>query len=352
MLNSWRLYLITVILSIGIEGINHAQDVHFSHIHASPLALNPAMAGVFEGRMRFIGNYRNQWKSITADYKTFMFSADANFSAPGSNSSLGLGFQVLNDVAGDLDYTTNSSSMSVSVMQAFDAEKTHILSAGLQAGFVGNRFDPSKIIATDVDSRIFEEGANTASYFDLSLGMLWFMKLRKGSHLFIGAAALHVNKPVISFLGLDEPEILFRRIVVHGGANFSTNKQLTIIPNFIYMAQGPAREVTLGSFIRYNNPNRMSNGQAAVMLGAWLRGNRLNGEVKADAIIAALRLDYSNIILSLSYDVNISSLSHISTGRGGPELSIIYSIAQLGKRNKENGKSGSKKKSGIKCPVF
>lgn len=351
MISSWKFVLVSVIVLIGL-GRAMAQDVHFSHIHATPMALNPAMTGVFEGKARLIANYRNQWKSVTADYKTFMFSADANFSAKGGNSVIGLGTQVINDVAGDLNYTLNSTMFSASVLQAFDAEKSHMLSAGIQAGAVSNRFDPSAAVITDDEPLIFQDGGNRNSYFDLSLGLLWFMKLRQGNHLFFGASALHVNNPSVSFISTTGTEILYRRLVVHGGANLSINKQYTIIPNFIFMAQGPNREFTFGSFVRYNNPVRDSKGQAAVMLGAWLRGNRLNDSVKADAIIASLRLDYSTIILSLSYDINISSLSQISTGRGGPELSLIYSIANIGKRNKQNGKAGTKKKSGVKCPVF
>ena len=352
MVNSWRLYLVSVCIW-GCLGEISAQDVHFSHIHATPIALNPAMTGVFDGKVRLISNYRNQWRAVTADYKTFMFSADANFASLGANSVIGLGAQFINDVAGDLDFTTNSSSLSMSVMQSFDDDRSHIIAAGIQAGAVTNRFNPYEANLADPEPIIFDEGANSVSYLDLSLGMLWFMKLRKrGSHLYLGASALHVNKPVVSILAASEPEILYQRIVFHGGANIALNRRYILIPNFIYMAQGPNRELTFGSFVRYNNPGQKRKDQAAVMLGAWIRGNRLDRGVKVDAIIAAIRLDYNNVIFSLSYDVNISSLSNISSGRGGPELSLLYQIGSVGKRQKRNGKSGAKKKSGIKCPVF
>lgn len=344
-----RLFFVSLCL-LAVSGVQ-AQDIHFSHIHASPMALNPAMTGVFEGNIRMIGNYRNQWKSVTADYKTFMFSADANLASPGGNSIIGLGAQVVNDVAGDLDFTTNSSTFSFSVMQAFDDQKSHILAGGLSAGMVSTRFDPTKVIAYDSEPLIENEGLNQASYFDISAGLLWFMKMQQGGYYFLGASALHVNNPIVSFFNQDNPEILYRRFVFHGGANLNLNKQYILIPNFIFMAQGPHREFTMGSFIRYNNPNRLQ-GEAALMLGAWVRANSFTGPVKADAVIAALRLDYSNITLSFSYDINISSLSQISTGRGGPEFSLIYTIGKgLGKRgDKDAGKTN--KKSGIKCPVF
>ena len=42
-----------------------AQDVHFSHIHASPTIMNPAMTGLFDGDLRLILNYRSQWNNFT-----------------------------------------------------------------------------------------------------------------------------------------------------------------------------------------------------------------------------------------------------------------------------------------------
>ena len=350
MINILRLFFVSLII-LATTGAQ-AQDIHFSHIHASPMALNPAMTGVFEGNVRLIGNYRNQWKSVTADYKTFMFSADANLASPGGNSIIGLGAQVVNDVAGDLDYTTNASTFSFSVMQAFDDEKSHILAGGMSAGFVSTRFDPTKIVSYDNEPLLDREGVNQASYFDISAGLLWFMKMRQGNYFFVGASALHVNNPVVSFFNQDNPEILYRRVVFHGGANLSLNKQYTVIPNFIFMAQGRHRELTMGSMILQENLTRRLVA-ATLMLGAWIRANSLVGQVKADAIIAALRLDYSNITLSFSYDINISSLSQISTGRGGPEFSLIYTIGKgVGNRGDKDSAGKTNKKSGIKCPVF
>ena len=66
-----------------------------------------------------------------------VFSADMNIAGPSKNSILGIGGQVYNDVAGDLDFTTNGAFASLSVMQAFNDEGDHILSGGIQIGKVG-----------------------------------------------------------------------------------------------------------------------------------------------------------------------------------------------------------------------
>ena len=55
-----------------------SQDIHFSNWQMSPLNLNPANAGMFDGDGRLIFNYRNQWKSVPVPYNTFSFGGDYN----------------------------------------------------------------------------------------------------------------------------------------------------------------------------------------------------------------------------------------------------------------------------------
>ena len=50
------------------------QDVHFSQFYNSPLTINPANVGAFNGDIRAHSNYRNQWSSIQSAYKTYSFS--------------------------------------------------------------------------------------------------------------------------------------------------------------------------------------------------------------------------------------------------------------------------------------
>ena len=334
----------------------NAQDVHFSQIHATPMALNPAMTGVFEGTGRLIGNYRNQWKSVTADYKTFMFSGDMNIAGPTSNSVLGIGGLIYNDVAGDLDFTTNAAYGSVSVMQSFNGTGDHILSVGLQVGKVGNRFDPTKIIAYEEEAALLVEGANNLSYIDISAGMLWYMKFGHGEYLYLGGSMLHTNNPMVSFFSVNpaEEDELYRRYVLHGGANIKLADYYTIIPNFIYMGQGPNRELTLGSFVRYDNPSSNPDSPASIMFGAWFRAFQFsNGAIDADAIIGAIRVDYEQMTFTFSYDINTSTLTHISAGKGGPEVSIMYTfgnqaLGRGGQKGNRPRKSGGK----VKCPVW
>src|SRR5678810_596663 len=69
--------LLTVIIYGTLASKALAQDPNFSQFFASPLTLNPAMTGKFDGVYRVAGNYRNQWPTIYNAYTTYTASFDA-----------------------------------------------------------------------------------------------------------------------------------------------------------------------------------------------------------------------------------------------------------------------------------
>src|SRR5580693_5493092 len=69
-------FLLLVTLSV-LATTARAQDPGFSQFFASPLSLNPALTGKFNGVIRVAGNYRNQWPSINNAFITSTVSVDA-----------------------------------------------------------------------------------------------------------------------------------------------------------------------------------------------------------------------------------------------------------------------------------
>ena len=63
---------IFILISLSIT----AQDIHFTMYDAMPIITNPAAAGVFNGDVRGVLNYRNQWAGIGNPYKTYAFMID------------------------------------------------------------------------------------------------------------------------------------------------------------------------------------------------------------------------------------------------------------------------------------
>ena len=77
------------------------QDVHFSQFYASPLTLNPANAGIFDGDLRMTANYRSQWGTVSKAYSTMAASVDMPVLKKLKGGMFGFGINFFKDQAGD-----------------------------------------------------------------------------------------------------------------------------------------------------------------------------------------------------------------------------------------------------------
>src|SRR5271155_1875135 len=71
-----RITLALIVIFFGLLRTANAQDPGFSQFFASPLTLNPALTGKFDGVVRVAGNYRNQWPAINNAFITSTASVD------------------------------------------------------------------------------------------------------------------------------------------------------------------------------------------------------------------------------------------------------------------------------------
>ncbi len=326
-----------------------AQDIHLSHIHASPTLLNPSLAGLFNGDIRLITNYRSQWQTFTNGYRTMVASADMKVARLGVYDFLGAGLQVYSDKAGDLDFTTNSASLILSFLKSLDNRDDHYISFGVKNTLVTNRVDYTNVVAFQSTANLGDRLGDETSYWDLSAGLSWFYGFDRYSYMYLGASYFHINDANVSLFkdrlpqGFESPT-LYRKVVVHGGANFNLNWAFTLKPSFIFLDQGPHREISVGSFLKYNY-DRQSKSKAkhGIYLGMWMRWyfeKELRG---VDATVIALRFDINRTFITFSFDANISKLSVASSGVGGPELSMIHTF---------DLKRSKRKNSKIRCPSF
>ena len=331
-----------------------AQDIHLSHIHASPTLLNPAMVGMISnGDIRFIANSRSQWDSVTKGYKTVAGSVDAKLLPLGGNSVLGTGFRAFADKAGDLDFTTTSASLVLSVIRSLDRRGNNHISFGFENAFFNNKLDYSKMIGFEAEPLIEEGAPSFKKYWSVSAGFAYTYKTPADDDVYVGLSVFHLNQPNVSFLDEMEPassepketsgKYLFRRVVVHGGANLRFNHFIGAMPSFIFMDQGPHREITAGTFIRFVKSASFHYTPYAFYIGAWARWYMEHDVFGTDALIAAVRMDIKKLYITFSFDFNISTLRRASYGLGGPEISIIQILP--------NDSSVIKSQS-VQCPAF
>lgn len=317
-------------LGVWSLGLGYAQDVHFSQFYSSPLYLNPAMTGVFEGDYRVTSDYRGQWASITDPYKTFSVSFDMAVLRKDKENGLGAGIYFYNDKAG----TTKMGKTLAGLSLAYNAElnQEFFLSAGIMTAYVQrsisndnlkwiNQFDG---VNYNQNISSGEQGMNdNFAYIDLAGGFLWtYMPSAKPDiKSSAGFAFSHINRPNESYyIGTTNP--LSPKYVIHGEIqNTLKNTNITVIPRFFAAFQRPSKEIVAGMLIKYEPGMTSEYSRALASSSVYFGGHyRWN-----DAIILNFAFDYKkNLSVGISYDINISALSIASYGRGGFEISLIH----------------------------
>ncbi|MBX2888888.1 MAG: PorP/SprF family type IX secretion system membrane protein [Ferruginibacter sp.] len=300
-----------------------AQDPHFSQFFASPLTLNPAFTGKFDGTWRLAVNHRDQWPSIPKAYVTTSASFDMGILKDRipDGDVFGVGVSGVSDASANSQLKLNYGSLSLSYHKSLDANGYNTIGAGFQGTYSSMNLDVSKLTFesmlqqngfTGQSGEFFTNGTNQ-NYLDLNAGLLYSGSSNGQNNYYLGVSMYHINKPKVSFK--DQNWYLSGRVTVHGGGSFPVSDVLGVYTSFIYQMQNKANETMLGAAISLNANGDKEN-PTNVFIGSWLRLN--------DAFIPYLGLEFYGIRFGASYDINVSSLKAATNNRGGSEFSIIY----------------------------
>lgn len=312
-----------------------AQDLHFSQYYNSPLSLNPALAGAFNGDVRLMTNYRNQWQSISTPYKTYAFSADMGlFKKKTKNSFIGGGISFTSDKAGTSQLSTNQVNLSIAYHVQVSGYNT--ISAGIQGGFAQRsiNFDNLKWDnqyngnSYDASLPTYEANYNAnLLYTDFAGGIQWtytkgekYATANNQLNINAGAALFHINQPNISFYSFSN-DVLPMKFVIHGSSQIGlNNSKLSLVPSFLYVQQATLKNIIAGCLFRIKlvDKSRYTNfvKGAALSLGGLYR--------MGDAVIPVMQLEFAQYSLGITYDINTSGLTYASSGKGGIEISFRF----------------------------
>lgn len=311
-------YLLPIIITTFSFQVMVAQDIHFSQYLSSPFNLNPSLIGDFEGDFRLIGNYRNQWKSITVPYKTYGFSGDMNNVAKLKNLSAGL--SVYSDEAGDSRMNTLILQMAGSYGYPITADSSHSIYFGLMPGIVRQEFDYSDLnFDNQYDNQTGIHDPNIHSgeiqdqtsltYFNLSTGIRWNYTIAARHRIDAGFSIYNLTNSNKFYLSDEKSGE--KRYNFHANYQIKVWKKIDLLPGFLYTDQGANNNMILGSSARY-----LFNGYTVFHAGLWYRNE--------DAMYTTFGLTYQSLHIGFSYDLNTSGLNEASGGQGAYELSIIY----------------------------
>jgi type IX secretion system PorP/SprF family membrane protein len=325
-----------------------AQDPGFSQFFASPLSLNPALTGKFNGVLRIAGNYRNQWPAVNNAFITSTVSIDAPILKDhlAETDTWGVGMMAMSDRTASGILTSNYLAFSTSYHKALDEDGLNTLGIGFQGTYASLNLDGPKLNFADglqLDGTWIQsptEAINaeniTVNYFDMNAGALYNGSTNGSNNYYFGASVYHINHPKESFLGNDDV-VVPMRLTLHTGGYFpSANSNTTLYFSGLFSSQSTAKEFVLGGAVEINadnNPQSPTN----FYIGSWVRFSNVT-----DAIIPYIGLDFGSFNLGMTYDVNVSAFKTASESRGGIEISLIYI----------RKKSDDQSPHGIPCPRF
>lgn len=311
-----------IILTSGV--LAFGQDPNFSQFFASPLTLNPALTGKFDGDMRIAGNYRNQWPTINNAFTTYTVSADFNIlknRIPETNQ-FGVGIMGFSDQSGNGVLKNNYLALSTAYHISLDENGFNQIGAGFQGTFINKRLDITSLKFLDqltslgftgVTSEVFSADQISVSYFDLNAGLLYNGTSTGENNYYFGVSMYHINRPKESFQG--GQFILPSRVTFHGGGMLPVGQDDAIHFSANHSRQANATNTVIGGAYMMNmNPGQPS--PTNLYLGSWIRFG--------DAIIPYIGLEFGEFHVGATYDVNVSSLKPASNMRGGAEISLIY----------------------------
>jgi len=312
---------------------SYGQDLHFSQLFQARQLLNPALSGQMDEDARLSLNYRTQWGTVSVPYVSMTAGVESGLLKGNLGKNFfGAGLIIVNDQAGDSELQHLQVMGSLAFHKSLNDLGNHFFSVGFQSAFGQQDLNFSKLLFDnqfngDVLDPNLGSGENLTrtsfNYFDINAGASWFFTPSAYNSYQIGISVQHLTEPNMSFYD-DVSEPLYRKITVHGGAEFPVARGMSLLARGYSISQGKSRETVvgaLGRFAIYEDEEDMTQ-NISLYFGAMHR--------LGDAIILIGRVDYGPVSGSLSYDINTSKLNRASNSFGGLELALHYKINWMG----------------------
>lgn len=336
-----RYTFICLFATFFLFGALQAQDQHFTQFYASPLTLNPALTGNFQGTYRFSLIYRDQWKGVLDNpFVTYSAAADFRFNMKKRGSqykdAVGGGVLFYNDQVNVTGFSNNQIIVSGAFHKSLSKSNDQFLSLGFQAGisqrninYAGVNFQDQFNGSNAYNNPTGEDlPENNFAFGDYSVGLNYsYAPVRKVA-FFAGAAMHHIMEPSVSFFydGEDPEKVddnrLFRKYTAHMSIVVPIGQSLQFSPRALFYSQGPHAALNAGANFRFLINS--SNG-TALHLGSWVRGSQdENSKPIMDATVLMLGMEINNFLVGFSYDANLKALNTGGRNQNSFELSIAY----------------------------
>mgnify|MGYP000034547250 CR=1 FL=1 len=305
-------------------------DGTFSQFMNSPLEINPANTGHFQGTVRAGANFRRQWENIATPYQNIGAWGDAQIIKDLFDKDIfSLGVNVNQDQVGNSEFSRLDAGVNLGYTKIMDRKAEHFISLGARVGYGQHSISSGGLTW---DNQWTPTGFNTGlptgendvnenlSFMNFGGGVKYFYGNQEGTiKAYGGAAMYHINRPDVGFF--NQEINLDRRFIYETGFFYKADNEVLIFhPQAFWMQQGVQRNVIIGSDLRFILSGATRNtgflNEVTLALGLYHR--------LGDSFIPMVKLATGGFELGISYDATVGNLTRINNGFGGPEFSLIY----------------------------
>jgi type IX secretion system PorP/SprF family membrane protein len=323
-----------------------AQDRLFSQFYATPVALNPALAGAFDGKYRIGGVYRDQWRSLVeTPITSFSFASDLRMNLPfmpngWDKDRMGIGLAFQRDRVANLEFSNTQINIATAYHKLLNAgDNTQYLSLGFQIGLNQRNVNYDKLTFQDQFNGIDDFSGtslerlpeNNFGYADLATGLHYsYNKKSSRFGFFTGIAYHHFAQPNISFYrNIDSTSNarLKPRVSLHAAVQVPMGDYLTLTPRLYATLQSQHFQVNAGANLRFP-----IGANTAMQVGGWWRPVKNFGafnfnsadNVSYGSIVLLTGIEFNNILFGMSYDWNFSNRLNLRRASNAFEVSLIF----------------------------
>ncbi len=329
-----------ILLSFYLIQFVKAQDAVFSQFFAIPNALNPALSGVYDGKYRVSGVYRDQWRSVMDEpFSSFGLGLDLKFDVDQKGFSkdffgVSMGFQT--DQSGFIEYSLNQMWLGGAFHKYLGGGQ--FLGGGVQIGMNQRNINYSKINFQDQFNGIdgYTLGSlenlpeNNFAHGDFAVGVNYLGKPNKRTSYSAGVSIHHVVGIENSFFKRDsrteintnaESYKLPARFNLYAGLQYRSHELLQINPRILFSIQNKTISSVLGCNFTFNFIQSEKN---SFTIGPFLRMSAGNNNWSSDMAGLLTGFGYDNLFIGMSYDFSINAVQRYGRSKGTFELSISY----------------------------
>lgn len=307
-----------------------AQDPHFTQFDAAPFTVNPAYTGVFNGKARFMMNYRQQWANLVDPFTTTVVAGDFKFrdqALVGGQNPINLGIQLMQDQSMGGAFKSNYLGVMASYHVVLNEADDQSIGAGLSFNYGNRRIDFADISF----DRQFTSGGfdlslpngeaamqNMKPFYSVGAGLLFRSgNPLSGTFIDIGFSGYHFNKPIQTVF--DDPN---QTLPIRWSGQMTFQQYLSDVSliNFkaLYQNQAQTKYLLAGiSLARVMG----DEDQHMLGLGLWYRSR--------ESFAPNVYFEFNQMRVGFSYDINYKNLSKAITPASSFELSFQWRIGSV-----------------------